>query len=184
MTAMLWPIVTPPASILAGWLFMLPFGASFLRDWLVVSGVLDPRSERYLKARARVEEGLIDSLPLLLRFVFAGLLIWDAGYTFLNISGEVERFAAAGFPAASVVVPLFASIKLIAVPLLLLGIAGRFVTFGLVFPIGLTAVLVGLDKTVTGLLIGDLLILMLGTGMYSLWEPSKQVFGRKAGSPR
>ena len=181
MTAMLWPIVKPPASILAGLLFMLPFGASFLRDWLVVSGAIDPRSERYLRLRSWLETTLIGYLPVIVRFSLAGLLVFDAWMTFGDLAGEVTAFAQSGFSAPDIVVPLFAAIKLLAIPMLVLGAAGRFVAFMLVFPIGLTIVLVGFTDMRAGLLVLDLLTLVLGTGRFSLWQPSNEIFGRRAG---
>jgi CDP-diacylglycerol--glycerol-3-phosphate 3-phosphatidyltransferase len=181
MTAMLWPIVKPPASIIAGLLFMLPFGASFLRDWLVVSGSIDPQSERYLKLREWLEKLIIRYLPVVVRLILLGILGWDTWITFSHFDEQVAMFELAGFPAPSVSVPLFAIIKLAAIPLLFVGAAGRFVAFILIFPIGLTIVRVGVSELRIGLLVSDLLVLMLGTGKYSLWEPAKHLFGRRAG---
>ena len=42
VSAMLWPIMTPGVGNLAGSLFAVPLAASFARDWLVVSGAVDP----------------------------------------------------------------------------------------------------------------------------------------------
>ncbi len=67
MSAVLWPIVSQPATTIAGALFLAPFGASFLRDWLVVSGVLDPASERYHSLRRAVVTIATIWLPLPLR---------------------------------------------------------------------------------------------------------------------
>lgn len=184
MTAMLWPIVKPPASILAGLLFMLPFGASFLRDWLVVSGVIDPHSERYLRLRRWLEITLVGYLPVALRLALTALLGFDIRMTFGDMAGEIAAFRAAGLPEPGVLVPLFAGIKILAIPMLLFGVAGRFVAFALVFPIGLTSVLVGFTDLRAALLALDLLTLMLGTGRFSLWEPSKDLFSRRAGEPK
>lgn len=46
LTVALWPLATPQIMTLAGLFFVIPFLAAFLRDWLVVSGVLDPDSGR------------------------------------------------------------------------------------------------------------------------------------------
>ncbi len=40
---------------------------------------------------------------------------------------------------------------------------------------------IGMTGIRTGLLVSDLLILMLGTGDYSIWQPAKEIFGRRAG---
>ncbi|MGD2161671.1 MAG: CDP-alcohol phosphatidyltransferase family protein [Anaerolineales bacterium] len=181
MTAMLWPIVQPPASLIAGLIFMLPFGASFLRDWFVVSGVIDPQSVRYLELRDWLEKLLIRYFPVGLRLGLAVLLGVDVWITMRDLDTQVALFNAAGFPAPQVIVLLFTILKLVALPFLVMGAAGRFAAFLLIFPIGLASVSVGLNGVRTGLLIADLLILILGTGMYSVWEPSRKIFGRRPG---
>ncbi len=47
LSAMLWPIVGPPVTTLAGLFFLAPLLASFARDWLVISGLVDPASAVY-----------------------------------------------------------------------------------------------------------------------------------------
>jgi CDP-diacylglycerol--glycerol-3-phosphate 3-phosphatidyltransferase len=184
MTAMLWPIIKPPASTLAGFLFMLPFGASFLRDWLVVSGMINPQSDWYLRLRRWLEVMLIDFLPVVVRFLLAGLLALDLWDTLLDLNRTVDTFGMAAFPAPTAVVLIFSILKLTAIPMLLAGAAGRYVAFTLIFPIGLTIVFLGMTELKAGMLVGDLLTLMLGTGRGSIWEPSKKIFGRRAGTPK
>jgi CDP-diacylglycerol--glycerol-3-phosphate 3-phosphatidyltransferase len=184
MSAMLWPIVRAPASNLAGLIFLLPFGASFLRDWFVASGTIDPQSERYLRVQRLVRLALIDYLPVVVRTSLAVFLVSDAWSTLQFFNSEIEAFASAGFPFPTQVVVAFLCLKVAAVPMLLIGAAGRFVAFVLLFPIGLTIVSLGLTELRAGLLVADLLTLMSGTGRFSLWEPSRQIFGRRAGSPR
>jgi CDP-diacylglycerol--glycerol-3-phosphate 3-phosphatidyltransferase len=50
LSAMLSPIVDPPATTLAGVFFLAPFLAGFVRDWLVVSGLVDQAGERDRRA--------------------------------------------------------------------------------------------------------------------------------------
>lgn len=183
MTVMLWPIVEPPASTLAGAIFLVPFGASFLRDWLVVSGTIDPRSQRYRQIRLMLETVLLRYGPVAMRTFLGFLLAWGAGLSLQDPTAGVDAFRMAGFPIPGVLFPLFAIIELAAVPLLVLGIAGRFTAFVLLFPIGLTIIQLGLTAMRSGLLVADLLTLMLGTGRYSLWEPSHAIFGRRLGGP-
>ena len=184
MSAMLWPIVRAPASNLAGIIFVLPFGASFLRDWLVTSGRIDPQSDRYLRVRGLLRSALIDYLPVVVRTSLAVLLVLDVWPTFQSFNAEIETYTGAGFPFPATVVVSFLCLKIAAVPMLLIGAAGRIVAFVLVFPIGLTIVSLGLTELRAGLLVVDLLTLMAGTGHYSLWEPSRQIFGQRVGSPR
>jgi CDP-diacylglycerol--glycerol-3-phosphate 3-phosphatidyltransferase len=74
-SVMLWPIVYPPGTTLAGVIFAVPFTASFIRDWLVVSGSLDPASASYLKARRVVSLVFTHWLPLFLRIGVVALMI-------------------------------------------------------------------------------------------------------------
>ena len=103
--------------------------------------------------------------------VMAVLLALDAWIKLSKFDATVGLYKAAGFPGAAGVVASFAAIELGAIPFLLLGIAGRLIAFVLVFPIGLTVVSLGLSTLRTGILIGDLIILLLGTGMSSRWMP-------------
>lgn len=181
MTVMLWPTVEPPASVLAGAVFLLPFGASFLRDWLVVSAAIDPRSDRYARIRRGLEAVLLRIGPVAVRLLLGFLLVRDSWATLQHPAAQGAAFRAAGFPIPLVLAPLFAIVELAAVPFLVLGAAGRFVAFVLLFPIGLTIMQLGSTDLRSVLLVADLLTLILGTGRFSLWEPSRAIFGRRAG---
>uniref|UniRef100_UPI0035B2B983 CDP-alcohol phosphatidyltransferase family protein n=1 Tax=Promineifilum sp. TaxID=2664178 RepID=UPI0035B2B983 len=51
LSVVLWPIVPRPMALIAGSLFAAATGLGFLRDWLVASGVLDPRHSAYLRVQ-------------------------------------------------------------------------------------------------------------------------------------
>jgi hypothetical protein len=72
-------------------------------------------------------------------------------------------------------------IELIGLVSISLGFAGRFASFLLIFPIGFTIIGTGQDAEGTILLITTLLIMILGTGRFSLWRPADTLFGRRAG---
>lgn len=184
MSAVLWPIVGPPASNLAALVFLLPFGASFLRDWLVVSAAIDPQSEWYLRLRSLLYLLLIEFLPVLVRAALALLLVLDVLSTGQAWDAQIEAYERVGYPFPTAIAVAFLCLKIAALPMLLIGAAGRFVAFVLLFPIGLTIVSLGLNELRAGLLVADLLTLMAGTGRYSLWEPSRRIFGQRAGKPR
>ncbi len=69
LSVALWPPFGPPTSTLAAVIFALPLIASFLRDWLVVSGVLDPATLGYQRGRRRIKDFLEGWLPLAARVV-------------------------------------------------------------------------------------------------------------------
>jgi CDP-diacylglycerol--glycerol-3-phosphate 3-phosphatidyltransferase len=181
MSAMLWPIIPYPASAIAGSIFLLPFALSFGRDWLVVSGTLDPSAPAYLHWRSRFRTLLLDYSPLLLRI---GLVItlWNRiWYKLTDFNQAVHQFVTFGFPSPHIIVPLFTLIELIGLVSISLGFAGRFASFLLIFPIGFTIIGTGQDAEGTILLITTLLIMILGTGRFSLWRPADTLFGRRAG---
>ena len=47
LSVVLWPIMPRPMAIVAGALFAAATGLGFLRDWLVVSGALNPDAPGY-----------------------------------------------------------------------------------------------------------------------------------------
>lgn len=75
MTVALWPIVTPPETLFAAYMFGVPFCVVFLRDWLVVSGQLNPHSERFIQLSAWVYKAARRWLPLVARIVAVYLLV-------------------------------------------------------------------------------------------------------------
>ena len=160
LSAMLWPIANPLAGTLAGLLFLVPFGASFSRDWLVVSGALDPDGARYLAARQSAKSLLLGWLPPLLRAVLGIVLAAEL------LSGHVPLL-------------IFGLGVLI-----LAGIAGRISALVLLLPLALIILQDGLNAAVAVLLVCAVSILILGTGKFSLWKPEEQVFSRRAGAPR
>ena len=80
LSVMLWPIVGPPATIIAGLFFLAPFLASFIRDWLVVSEAVDPNGEVYVRWRVRARSILLWWMPLPVRATLVLVLIqqWNA----------------------------------------------------------------------------------------------------------
>ena len=71
----LWPSFTPPLSTLAALLFGGVLTVSFLRDWLVVSGAIDPTSTSYTRTRAALKTLVEGWLPTASRIVGFGVLI-------------------------------------------------------------------------------------------------------------
>ncbi|MEJ2748877.1 MAG: hypothetical protein P8183_13385, partial [Anaerolineae bacterium] len=51
MSAVLWPIIPPAGATIAGTIFATATAVSFLRDWLVAIGRIDPQTVRYQQVR-------------------------------------------------------------------------------------------------------------------------------------
>jgi CDP-diacylglycerol--glycerol-3-phosphate 3-phosphatidyltransferase len=173
-SAMLWPIVSPPGSTLAGLVFLVPFTASFTRDWLVVSGSLDPQDSRYQKERTNLQKFLLHWFPLVLRFaltIAVGTLVltWMDTFKGSSVSPSIPANLTIGLLAIGTI-------------MIALGFAGRFSALVLIFPLGFAILDLGLRPLLAISLVTDLGVLTLGTGVLSLWQPEKTFFGRRWGA--
>jgi CDP-diacylglycerol--glycerol-3-phosphate 3-phosphatidyltransferase len=181
LCAILWPIAKPPVSVMAGVLFLLPFAVSFGRDWLVVAGSWDPASPSYRWIRHWVKTLVQGWLPVLLRILVLLTVLKDS----LNeLAGIVDS------PLSEVIQEEFVLHELewmisgsvvLAGSLILLGIAGRFAAFFLVFPLGIPVALTDPDPSRVLGLLAVLGVLILGTGKLSIWQPAVKLFTRRAG---
>jgi hypothetical protein len=169
-SAVLWPIVIPPVAALAGVLFAIPFAASFGRDWLVVSGVLDPASPRYLAWRRRLKRLILHYLPPAARLALAVLMAL-----------LVVRGASAAGDGLRAAPSILLGLQVLATACIALGWAGRPAALGLIVPLGLGAFAEDLSL-LRGWALGlAIAVLILGTGALSLWKPEESVFRRRAG---
>jgi CDP-diacylglycerol--glycerol-3-phosphate 3-phosphatidyltransferase len=76
LAVILWPVAQPPATTIAEGLVGIPLLAGFLRDWLVVSGRLDPQDPGYRRVVSALRRAAYRWAPLALRtaLVVAGVL--------------------------------------------------------------------------------------------------------------
>jgi len=183
LSAMLWPIVKPPATTLAGLFFLAPLLVSFARDWLVVSGVVDPASEGYRRARSLARTVLLRWVPVPARAVTGLCLVAEVSRKAVRLPAQAVLFQQAGLPFGEQTVGIFLILEGLGALLICLGIAGRAAAFMLVFPIGFTIVAAGLTPDARLLLSGVLSVLILGTGRLSLWQPEDRIFTRRLGGP-
>lgn len=175
VSAMLWPVMTPAVGNLAGSLFALPFAASFARDWLVVSGLVDPQSPVYLTFRRRAKDVCLHWLPIGLRLTAAAALV-------LSTIGLLEA-SGAGSPWVQSVRFVFILVQVVAGGLMLVGAAGRTAALVCLVPLGLTSIGPGLSPIRAAALVSVLGILILGTGAASAWNPEDRIFRKRAGEP-
>lgn len=176
LSVMLWPIVTQPATTLAGIVFLLPFAASFARDWLVVSGIIDAGGAQYLRLREVARTAALDWTASGSR-VFLFLSLGTISLQFLTDPGGWVSAQ----PFRPAVAQIFALVQLGVMLAVASGFMGRTAALVGLFPIGLTTIAVGLIPERGFALIGLLLVLILGTGRLSLWKPEERWFRRRAG---
>jgi CDP-diacylglycerol--glycerol-3-phosphate 3-phosphatidyltransferase len=184
MSVMLWPLMRPPATTLAGLVFALPFTASFVRDWLVVSGRLDPTSATYLEARRRLAGAISGWLPLALRVGVAAVTL---GLILPAITSTSQRAALFGWPGMPFPQSVATAISLVALAgagMLVAGAAGRLAALGVLFAAAANIHTRGLDL-VNGLwLAASIALLFLGSGMLACWRPEEAALFRRAGEKK
>lgn len=182
MSVMLWPVVPSGAAVLAGTLFLLPFSGGFLRDGLVVAGVVDPRDPAYRRVRTWAKRIFTSWMPLLAR----AALGWSLAPVIWAMLTEYQRYVHwyddMGFPFPGLIVVLFAGVELVGLILMLAGAAGRIAAFGLLFPVGFTIVGAGVDLRRAVALLATVALLIFGTGLLSLWSPAEELV-RQRGRP-
>jgi CDP-diacylglycerol--glycerol-3-phosphate 3-phosphatidyltransferase len=172
MSVMLWPIVPREGAVLAGTLFLIPFSAGFLRDGLVVTGVIDPSDARYLLIRSWIKRLFTSWLPLLARAALAWSLLPVIWGMLVEHQRYVHWYESMRFPMPGVIVVLFTVLEVVGLVLVLAGAAGRLAAFGLLFPVGFTIVGAGLDLRRAVALVSTVALLIFGTGICSLWTPA------------
>ena len=154
-TAMLFPIFSPPGTTYTATLFMLPFLAGFLYDWLTVSGVLGEPAAKTVRLWNRVWRFVSGRFPLLLRALVIYILAsWLPSITIL----EAIILVMLGLGAAARPVS--------AVALLLLGARLQYDPFTLEH---------------AALVLAYTVILFVGSGDYSLWRPLDYLVSSRAG---
>jgi len=151
-------------------IFLAPFAASFTRDWLVVSGALDPEGIRYRRMRNKLRVALFYWLPLSLRIT----LVLAMGELIFNWISATEDASIISLPPVLLIV--------LGLIMIALGFAGRFAAFVLIFPLSFAILEVSMRPLLAITLAADLGLLLLGTGPYSLWQPEVKLFGRRWGA--
>lgn len=171
MGIVLWPVFHPPATHIAGAVFCGAVALSFVRDWLVVSGWLDPSRPAYIRGRAWLKRLLFELLPLLLRLAslpVAALLLW-------NITRTPDS------RLLSAVIPFLIGLGLLAGIAALLGLITRLAAIGLVGLACADLIARGDSPQSLALLAVGVLLVALGNGRAALWTPDERLLRRRAG---
>lgn len=153
ISVILWPLFGPPATFVAGACFGIPFLAGFTRDWLVVSGAVDPASAGY-RWVARGYALVARWLPPVLRLGGAALA--------LKIGTQIDLMA------------------LLAAGLIALGVASRLSALGLLAATCVDLAVQGYQPYHGGLLVAIIGLLYFGGGAYALWPADDALFERRA----
>ncbi|HEX6385012.1 MAG TPA: CDP-alcohol phosphatidyltransferase family protein [Anaerolineae bacterium] len=183
MSAVLWPIVPPAAATIAGTVFATATVLSFLRDWLVASGRLDPAAPVYRQAQRWLFVAVAQRLPPLLRLalLLAMVMIYQNIANWLQPPAWATLIASWSLPGAAVLATGLSLVDVLATGMVVVGALGRLAAFLLVFPIGFDMATRGLYWD-NGLALTSVICLMLlSTGAFSLWRPEDKYLLRRAG---
>lgn len=182
LSAVLWPIFSPPETVVAGIIFALIILLSFGRDWLVVSGLVDSDGGGYTRARSAAKRLLSGWVPIAARAAMP-ILILPLARDHLSgfVAGEGGASTVGGsFPAWALLI--FGIVDLSTLLFILIGAAPRISALLLMVPVGLSLSVTPVEDVWACRLVGILLILILGSGRFSLWQPEEEIFSRQAGS--
>lgn len=183
LSAMIWPIFTPAGTMIAS---LPPFLATMLtfgRDWLVVSGRLDPHSAAYQHNRQLAHHAILGWLPVGLRLVVA-LTLFTAGLLPYRLEWAAV-LSSWGWSTAGVQLAMLA-LQFLTIPIALAivaGFGGRWMPLLLTIPIGLHLLAFPHQPTSGLLLFANLSLVLTNSGYYALWIPAERyMFERLGGS--
>jgi CDP-diacylglycerol---glycerol-3-phosphate 3-phosphatidyltransferase len=157
IAVVLWPILRPPTTSIAGIAFMLPLLLGFLIDWMTVSGRIGKgrgrTTEIFSAFRQLMQKLLLPSLRIVIT-VLVALIIVRAPYSYNSISMQLMLIVG----------------MVISSGCILLGIAGRLFALALVSFLGLHFLSQPFTTLDTLLICCVVWTMSLGTGNYSIWS--------------
>ncbi len=171
LVGVLWPIVSPPATTIAAGLMAAALIASFGRDWLVVSGWVDPDSKAYRRTMDIAQKVFLGVIPVIIRLALAAVL----GGAILALAASLRAGEARVGDTGPALSELMVMAGL-AIPALVLGAAARTAAVVLLVADVVTIRAVGFDLPQAVILLGCGMLILLGSGAGSLWTPEVLLF--------
>ena len=183
LSVVLWPILPRPMAVIAGTLFALATSLSFVRDWFVASGQLDPIGYRYQRVQRALYRTFAVVLPLLWRpLLFITMIsIFSAAAPMLIPTAWRILLSEWGVPAPSFFAFLIALVGFIGAPLVGLGILPRVLAVALTLPIGFDMITRGLMADNTLALVSVVMIQLFGSGPFALWPAEERFMFQRLG---
>ena len=169
----LWPLFTPPITVVAGFAFMLPALTGFLIDWLFVSGRIQSEVEStntfFLRLTVISQHFLQPALRPAIALLLAISLI-SVGYPPIVIAGETwpSILALGGFGLAATMV--------------LIGVASRYFCLLLVGLLGWFYISNPMQPVDYVLFCCVVWSMLLGSGRFSLWQEDDHWLNRYDGA--
>lgn len=182
LTVALWPILPPPLTNFLAVLFAIPLVASFGRDWLVVSGAVDPDSSAYHRTRRLVKRLVEGWLPLAGRLagtLLAAGLLWRSAPDFTAWDAHLRGM---GITDPSALIWTVTALVVLALPFFALGIAGRIAAFVVMALAFLDIAAARLDWSDNAWILASAVVVAhFGSGFFSLWRPEEAILHRRLG---
>jgi len=159
LAVVLWPILSPPATTVAGIAFMLPLLAGFIIDWCTVCGLIPENSSghKLLRILDRLAQCiLLPALRILLVLLFCLTMVRINSISPLN-------------DGLSTINPVLLCSLFFSTLMILLGINGRF--FAVILSCLLAWLFISFEMQLSDavMLVFVIWVMQLGTGKYSLW---------------
>jgi CDP-diacylglycerol--glycerol-3-phosphate 3-phosphatidyltransferase len=183
LSVVLWPIMPQPMAVIAGAIFGATTGAGFLRDWLVVSGALDPASAAYRRAQRALFRLFAIWLPPLWRalLVVSLIAILRAVWPLLPPGTWRELLAGWRVPVPGILATIAALTAVGGGALVGLGILGRVASIALAVPIGFDIAARGLTQENAVALVCITFLQLFGAGPLSLAPLEERFIVRRLG---
>ncbi len=162
IAVVLLPVFSPPATIAAAWLWMVPFLTAFLRDWLYVSMAMDERSDPLFRW------GLLAFLSRVFPPLFRLLTLISGGFLLVSLPSDFLSWW-----GRAVLAGLWLMVGV--------GALGRVAGIGWMMMAGLAISVLPDHWGAWGALVGGFGVLMLGTGRLSVWTPEEWLIYHRAG---
>jgi len=170
LAVFLWPIAHPPGTLLAELIIGVPLLLGFIRDWLLVSGALEPEDPAYRKIKEIFYRAGRRWLPLVIRGALVAAAL-QMGLTAFRGTALPATWIPTWVPSPELVTLLYAAVRL---SLLVVLIAGRLTSpsaLVLLLLEGLRIFLSRLDPWGAMIVSAALLLYLFGPGPFRLNSP-------------
>lgn len=191
IAVVLFPVFSPPGTVLIAALFATPFLVGFALDWMAVSGIGLKTVIIKLFIRFRVARHLnffgkqaTRWIPVVIRFLVVILLVvWLVNnlYAFLSNSVVFVETLNKTLSFPDLWLGLAYILMTFGLVFITLGAAGRLAALFVLFGLGLFQYFSILGLMEIGLLVSATLLVFSGTGPFSLWVPEKNIIMRRLG---
>ncbi len=184
MSAILWPIIPPELTNISGTIIGLATSISFLRDWWMVSGRLNPTNNGvFFKLWRKLYHLLTQQLPPIWRalLLFSVVMIHVGLPDIVAPTPWQSLMASWGMRGTAVYATILTLIAFVGTTSIFVGAMGRVWGVLLIFPIGFDIATAGLTIWNGSAITAVSFLILFGTGAFSLWQPEERFISTRLG---